>query len=204
MPTELTNPLYFPTRGEWRRWLEKNHAKETEAWVLRYNKKNSGTLSVTYEEALEEALCFGWIDGRMRGVDSEKSAVRFSPRKDKSVWSRVNKDKAERLIKEGKMTPAGLAKIEAAKKSGAWDNTRALKVAQEIPADLQEALRKNLEAWDNFQKFPSSRRNGYIFYVNDAKTPATRQKRIADVVSFSMVLKQPKPQPGEKWWQVRR
>jgi uncharacterized protein YdeI (YjbR/CyaY-like superfamily) len=116
----------------------------------------------------------------------------------------VNKDKAEKLIKEGKMTAAGMAKIEEAKKNGAWDNAYVLKVAQEIPADLQEVLKKTPEAWDNFQRFPPSRRNGYIYYLNDAKTPATRQKRIADVVSFSMVLKQPKPQPGEKWWQIRR
>src|SRR3990170_5364029 len=176
---EISNPLYFPTRREWRKWLEKNHAKETEAWVLRY-KKDSGKPSITYEEALEEALCYGWIDGRMRGVDSEKSAVRFSPRKAKSRWSKVNKDKAEKMIAEGKMKAAGLAKIEEAKKSGAWETAYVLKVAQVIPTDLQAALEMNKEAWDNFQKFPPSRRNGYIYYLNDARTAATRQKRIAE------------------------
>jgi uncharacterized protein YdeI (YjbR/CyaY-like superfamily) len=194
---------YFPTRREWRKWLEKNHAKATEAWVLRY-KKGSSMPSITYEEALEEALCYGWIDGRMRGVDSEKSIVRFSPRRPKSIWSKVNKDKAKSLIAEGKMTAAGMAKIEAAKKSGAWDNAYVLKVAQDVPADLQEALSRNKKADSNFRKFPPSRRNGYIYYLSSAKTPVTRQKRIAEVIERSMVLKQPKPQPGEKWWQVKR
>ena len=200
---EIQNALYFPTRREWRKWLEKNHAKETEAWVLRY-KKDSGKSSVTYEEALEEALCYGWIDGRMRGVDSEKSAVRFSPRKAKSRWSKVNKDKAEKMIAEGKMTAAGMTKIEDARESGAWASAYVLKEAQEIPADLQKALQQNKEIWSNFQKFPPSRRNGYIYWLDDAKTPATRQKRIAEIIDRSAVLKQPKPKPGEKWWQVRR
>lgn len=198
---EIANPLYFQTRRDWRQWLERNHARETEAWVLRY-KKDSGKQSITYNEALEEALCYGWIDGRMKGIDSEKSAVRFSPRKPKSIWSKVNKDKAEKLITEGKMTPAGMEKIEAAKKSGAWDNAYVLKVAQDIPADLQEALSKNKEAKANFQKFSPSRRNGYIYYLADAKTTATRQKRIADIIALSLQPKQPKPQPGEKWWQL--
>src|SRR3989337_1232966 len=122
---EVSDALYFKNRREWRKWLERHHAKETEAWVLRY-KKDSGKPSVTYEEALDEALCYGWIDGRMKGVDAEKSAVRFSPRKVRSRWSKVNKDKAERLISEGKMTAAGLAKIEEARQSGAWANAYVL------------------------------------------------------------------------------
>jgi uncharacterized protein YdeI (YjbR/CyaY-like superfamily) len=140
----------------------------------------------------------------MRGVDSEKSAVRFSPRNAKSRWSRVNKDKAEKLIAKGKMTPAGLAAIEEAKKSGNWDKAYVLRVPQQIPADLQEALQKNEEIWSNFQKFPPSRRNAYIYWLDDAKTSATRQKRIAEIIDRSAILKQPRPQPGEKWWQVRR
>jgi uncharacterized protein YdeI (YjbR/CyaY-like superfamily) len=200
---ETINYLYFPTRREWRKWLQQNQARATEAWVLRY-KKASGITSITYEEALEEALCYGWIDGRVRGVDGEKSAVRFSPRKPKSNWSKVNKDRAEKLIAEGKMAAAGMAKIDAAKKSGAWESAYVLKVAQEIPSDLQEALSRNKEAEANFRKFPPSRRNAYIYYLNAAKTPATRQKRITEVIERSIVLKQPKPQPGEKWWQVKK
>lgn len=200
---ESDNYLYFPTRREWRKWLEKNHAGETEAWVLRY-KKDSGKPSVSYDDALDEALCFGWIDGRMKGVDSEKSAVRFSPRKPKSRWSKVNKEKAEKLITEGKMTEAGMATIKEAKKSGAWAKAYVLKETQEIPADLREALSKNKESENNFRKFPPSRRNAYIYWLDDAKTSATRQKRIIEVVARSMILKQPKPEPGEKWWRVWR
>ena len=196
---EISNPLYFPTRREWRKWLERNHAKETEAWVLRY-KKDSGKPSVNYEEALNEALCYGWIDGRMKSIDAEKSAVRFSPRKARSRWSKVNKDKAEKLISEGKMTAAGLAKIEEARQSGAWANAYVLNEKQEIPADLQEALLKDKAAGENFQSFPPSRRNAYIYWLNDAKTPATRQRRIAEVVTRSAMPKRPRPKPGEKWW----
>lgn len=187
---EITNALYFPNRREWRRWLAQNHDKETEAWVLRY-KKNSGKPSVSYEEALEEALCFGWIDGRMRGVDSEKSAVRFSPRKAKSRWSKVNKDKAEKLIEQGKMVPAGLAKIEEAKKGSNWDNAYSTRMIEGIPPDLEEALSANQEAWKNFQRFATGYRNTYIYWVNDAKTSETRKRRIAEVVARSAINKKP-------------
>ena len=200
---ELENSFYAASRSEWRQWLEQNHAKEKEVWLLRY-KKDSPTPSVSYNEALEEALCFGWIDGKVKSVDSERSAVRFSPRKPKSIWSKINKDKAERLIKEGKMTPAGLAKIEEAKKSGAWDKAYATREVWEIPADLNQALAGNKEAWDRFQKFTNSQRNVYIFWINDAKTAVTRQRRIAEVVVRAAMPKQPKPEPGEKWWRTRR
>lgn len=200
---EIDNPLYCPSRLEWRKWLEQNHAKEKEVWILRY-RKDSGKPSVSYNDAVEEALCFGWIDGKVKGIDSEKSGLRFSPRKARSSWSKINKDKAEKMIKEGKMTAAGLVKIEEAKKSGAWVNAYVLREAQDIPDDLKEALAGNKEAWNNFQSFAPSHRNAYIYWLNDAKTPETRQRRIAEVVTRSAMPKQPRPEPGEKWWQVRR
>ncbi len=200
---EIDNPLYCAGQPEWHKWLEQNHAKEKAVWLLRY-KKDSATPSVTYTEALEEALCFGWIDGKVKGIDKEKSAIRFSPRKPKSLWSKTNKDKAEKLIQEGRMTPAGLAKIEEARKSGNWDNAYASGQPQEIPADLTRALEKNKEAWNSFLGFSDSHKNAYIFWINDAKTPVTRQKRIADVVVRAAMPKQPKPEPGEKWWRTRR
>jgi uncharacterized protein YdeI (YjbR/CyaY-like superfamily) len=116
----------------------------------------------------------------------------------------VIEDGAERLIAGGKMTAAGLAKIKAAKKSGAWEKAYILNIAQELPPDLKKALSRCKEAMANFLKFPPSRRNACIYYLNDAKTPATRQKRIAEIIERSMLLKHPKPQPGKKWWQIKR
>lgn len=196
---EPDNAMYFPSRHEWREWLERNHDKAKEVWFIQY-KKNSGKPSVSYEDALEEALCFGWIDGIIKKIDEERFANRYSPRKAKSRWSKTNKDKAENLIREGKMTASGLAKIEEAKKSGAWGNAYLTRDASQILADLKEALLKNEEAWKNFQGFTNYRQNAYFQFVNDAKTTATRQKRIAEVVAMAMTPKQPRPKPGEKWW----
>ena len=116
---DIDHPLYCASRREWRKWLERNHDKENEVWLERY-KKSSGTTSVSYLEALEEAISFGWIDGKVKGIDSTKSAIRFSPRRPDSIWSKGNKDRAEKLIKEGKVTPAGLAAVESARKRGHW------------------------------------------------------------------------------------
>jgi len=200
---EVENALYFPNRPQWRKWLEQNHDKANDVWILRY-RKDSSKPAISYEEALEEALCFGWIDGKVKGIDNEKSGLRFSPRKAKSRWSMVNREKAERLMKEGKMTPSGLAAIEAAKKSGAWENAYVLDKAIDIPADLEEALAQNKLADAAFRSLPPSRRNAYIYHLDDAKTPETRQKRIGEVIRIAMQPKQPKPQPGEKWWQIPR
>ena len=116
---DIMNPLEFSGPEQWRGWLVKNHSVAKEAWLVIY-KKNSGKTGINYAQALEEALCFGWIDGRMKSLDNEKFALRYSPREKGSVWSKPNKDAAERLINEGKMTEAGLKSIQEAKKSGAW------------------------------------------------------------------------------------
>src|SRR4030042_3901104 len=118
---QITNPKHFKNRGEFRKWLEKNHAKKTELWILFY-KVRTNKKSVRYAEAVEEALCFGWIDGILKRIDDEKHAQRFTPRNPKSIWSKVNKERAKRMINEGKMTNAGLIKIKDAKKSGWWQN----------------------------------------------------------------------------------
>lgn len=187
---EIENSFYAPSRSEWRKWLEQNHAKEKEVWLIHY-KKGSGKPTLSHDEALEEALCFGWIDGKTRSIDEERFTFRYSPRKTRSRWSKTNKDKAERLIKEGKMTPAGLAKIEEAKKSGAWDNAYVNKIIEGIPLDLESALSSNKDAWNNFQRFANGYRNLYIRWVNDAKTTETRKRRIAEVVARSSINKKP-------------
>jgi uncharacterized protein YdeI (YjbR/CyaY-like superfamily) len=113
-------PLHFTTAEEWRAWLDSNHATEGDVWLMIY-KKHSGTTSVTVDRSVEEALCFGWIDSSMQPIDEQRYALRFTPRRKGSNWSERNKERATRLIEEGRMTQAGLAMIEEAKRDGRWD-----------------------------------------------------------------------------------
>ena len=177
----MENALYFEEREAWRGWLERNHDKERCVWLVHY-KKGSGKKGITLEESVEEAICFGWIDGKLKKIDAEKFILRFTPRKADSVWSKINKERAERMIMAGRMTNAGLGKIEAAKKTGWWDKAYTNRIIDEIPADLQQALMKEEGALNNFQNFANSYRNMYVGWVNDAKTDGTRQKRIQKVV----------------------
>jgi uncharacterized protein YdeI (YjbR/CyaY-like superfamily) len=172
--------VYFKTRAEWRRWLERHHDRKTEIWLIHY-RKHSGEPGVRYEEAVEEALCFGWIDGQLRKIDDEKFRLRYSPRRLRSPWSRINRKKAEKMIRAGKMTAAGLARIEEAKKTGLWQRAYTNKTRERMPSDLKAALLKNREAWDNFRKFANTYRNMYIGWVVSAKTEETRKRRIDKV-----------------------
>ena len=181
MKLDISKALTFKDRSEWRKWLEQNHNKASEALVIHY-RKDSGKKGLDHFEAVEEALCFGWIDSILRRVDDERFVLKYTPRKANSVWSKVNKDKAEQLIKAGKMTTAGMAKIEEAKKNGNWDNAYTSLIKDTLPADLKQALLKNKKAWYNFQKFATTYRNMYTGWLNSAKTDATRQKRIIEIL----------------------
>ena len=174
---EITNPKHFKSRDELRKWLEKNHAKQTELWILFY-KVHTNKKSVRYAEAVEEALCFGWIDGILKRIDDEKHAQRYTPRKAKSIWSNVNKERAKRMIEQGKMTDAGLIKIKEAKKSGWWKKAYSFEVENIMPGEMKEVLMSDEEAWTNFQKFGKSYQNTYIFWVNYAKREETKKKRM--------------------------
>lgn len=174
----------FKDAQTWRYWLDQNHNKLNEAWLV-IIKKASEQIGLRYEEALEEALCFGWIDGIMKSVDHDRFVLRFSPRKVKSIWSKKNKDKATQLITQGKMTAAGSEKIEEAKRYGSWDAAYTNKKRDEIPPDLKKALVKNPTAWAHFEGFANSYQNMYIGWVISAKTDKTRKKRIIDVVERS-------------------
>ncbi|MBM3155996.1 MAG: hypothetical protein FJ004_01765 [Chloroflexi bacterium] len=187
---ELSKALYFKNRDEWRVWLENNHDKEKEAWLVHY-KKHSGKTGVSYIEAVEEALCFGWIDSKGKRIDEERFILKYSPRKSKSVWSQNNKEKAEKLIASGRMTDAGLAKIEEAKKSGAWENAYTDRKKQRMPSDLKKALLEDKAVWNNFKSFANSYRNMYIGWVNSTKTEETRKRRIGEVVKRSLLNKKP-------------
>ena len=187
---ELRKALDFKDSQEWHKWLQINHDVENVAWLF-IHKKRSTKSGISYHEALEEALCFGWIDGKMRSVDEDKFILRFSPRKTKSVWSKINKEKAELLIAQRKMTIAGLVKIEEAKKNSLWEEAYTNRKKDVIPTDLENALSENRVAWVNFHSFANSYRNMYIGWVTGAKTEETRKRRIAEVVKRSTLNKKP-------------
>ncbi len=178
---EFNSALSFKNRDEWRKWLENNYRTEKEVWLFHY-KKHVGKIGIQLEEAVEEALCFGWIDGKLRKVDDERFMLRYSPRKPDSVWSRLNREKVETLIAAGKMTAAGLSIIEEAKKRGSWDQAYTNLKRDRIPANLRKALAQDKTALDNFQRFANSYRNMYIQWVKSAKTAKTRKGRIEKVV----------------------
>ena len=178
---QITNPKHFKTSGEFRKWLEKNHVKQTELWLLFY-KVNTNKKCVRYAEAVEEALCFGWIDGIVKRIDDEKHAQRYTPRKPRSIWSNLNKERAKRMIEQGKMTDAGLIKIKEAKKSGWWKRAYSFEVENIMSPEMKEVLMSDEQAWNNFQKFGKSYKNTYIFYVNYAKREETKKKRMQMVL----------------------
>ena len=180
----------MPSGDEWRQWLERNHKSASEAWLVHY-KKGIKKPGISYREALDEALNFGWIDTRLKSLDKEKYMLRYVPRKPGSAWSKQNKDRAEELMRQGRMTPAGLATIEDARRSGNWDRAYTFLKPYEMPEDLKKALSTNSTALEHFEAFANSPRNMYIHWVNSARTQATRNKRIAEVVRRSELNQKP-------------
>jgi len=171
----------FLDHKEWRKWLEENHSFEKEVWVIIYKKK-SGKKGLKYQEAVEEAICFGWIDSKMQSIYAKRFRQRFSPRKNNSIWSKNNKETAEKMIHEGKMVKAGFEIINEAKRNGKWNTAYSSKMVSTIPKDLEKALNENELAWKNFKKFSNSTKFQYIYWVESAQRDETRQKRIIDVV----------------------
>jgi uncharacterized protein YdeI (YjbR/CyaY-like superfamily) len=180
--TSTTARRLFKERGEWRAWLAKHHDNENGTWLL-YYKKRSGKTSITYPEALDEALCYGWIDSIVKKCDEEKYMRRFTPRNPRSLWSAANKGHVARLIREGRMTEHGLAKIDAAKKNGSWAKLDAVDRDRKPPRDLLDALARDLEAGACFERMPPSSRKLYGFWVDSAKRPETRARRIAETLA---------------------
>ena len=174
----------FHDHKEWRIWLERNHSSENEVWVI-IQKKKSERNGLKYQEAVEEAICFGWIDSKMQSIDNNSFRQRFSPRKKNSIWSKKNKETAEKMIQERKMKKSGFETINIAKQNGKWDAAYSSKDVLIIPKDLEKALKQNKLAWKNFNKFSNSKRLQFIYWVNSAKKDETRQKRIINVVKKS-------------------
>lgn len=180
LPENAVHPL---TRAEWRAWLEQNHTRKEGVWLVTY-KKTTGKPTVEYDESVEEALCFGWIDSKGNKLDEERSLLWFAPRKAGSNWSASNKERVERLIAGGQMTLAGLAKIEAAKADGSWSALDSVE-ALEIPPDLEAALGAYSDAGQNFEAFPRSVKRAILEWIANAKKPETRAKRVQETARLA-------------------
>jgi uncharacterized protein YdeI (YjbR/CyaY-like superfamily) len=175
-PTDL--PIKpFASKEKWADWLAKQHDKSAGVW-LKLAKKGSAISSVTYEEALDIALCYGWIDGQKKGFDDRYWLQKFTARGSKSIWSKINTEKVEKLIASGEMKPAGLKAIEAAKQDGRWDAAYASQKNISIPEDFQAALDKNKKAKAFFATLNSANRYAILFRIETAKKAETRAKRI--------------------------
>ncbi|MFX0202868.1 MAG: YdeI family protein [Candidatus Hodarchaeota archaeon] len=181
----MKNSRHFRSISEWRSWLDENHAEEQAIWLI-IQKKASTKPGIHYEDAVLEAIAYGWIDGKMHRLNDDEFVQLFTPRRRNSVWSLNNRGRAERLISEGRMTPAGLRTVEEAKQNGRWDTAySSRRGAVSIPRDVIEALKKNKEAHENFESFPPSARFMYIHWINEAKRRDTRERRIFTVVDRS-------------------
>jgi uncharacterized protein YdeI (YjbR/CyaY-like superfamily) len=184
METFKDLPAFFPkTRAAWRKWLEKNHDKAPMVWLVMYSKE-SGVKSITYPEAVEEALCFGWIDSVVYKRDEDSRYQYFTKRKHNSRWSALNKKRVAAMIQQGLMTKAGQDMIDLAKKTGTWDTLTEID-KHTIPPDLQKALNKNKTALKHFKAFPPSARHMILAWIQDAKRPETRLKRIDETVALA-------------------
>ena len=176
--------FYAKNRKTWRSWLEKNNDKEKSVWLIIY-RKDTAKKSVNYTEAVEEALCFGWIDSKANKRDEESFYQFFTRRNLKSNWSRVNKERAAKLIDDRLMTSRGLETIELAKRNGTW--TALDKIENlELPIDLKKVLKQNAEAAKYFDAFPRSVKKGILEWIQNGKKEETREKRIKETVSLAL------------------
>ena len=176
-------PVECTTVAAWERWLKRHHATAAGVWI-RMAKKASGIASIDHPEALEVALCYGWIDGQRKGEDAQHFLQRFTPRTARSTWSKINRDKVLKLIDDGRMQPAGLAEIERARADGRWDAAYDAQSVATVPPDLQAALDANRKAKAFFATLDSRNRYAVLFRTQGAKKPETRARRIAQFVEM--------------------
>lgn len=173
----------FASRGAWEEWLEERHATSDGVW-LKIARKGSGIESVTFAEALDVALCYGWIDSQAAKFDGDYWLQRFTPRKPRSKWSRVNREKVEGLIEGGEMKPAGLREVERAKADGRWDAAYEPPSTATVPDDLRLALEHSEGAREFFEKLDKTNRYAILYGIQDARKPETRERRIARFVAM--------------------
>jgi uncharacterized protein YdeI (YjbR/CyaY-like superfamily) len=189
MPPE-DNTLYFTDREQWRLWLTENADRRNHVWLI-YFKKRTGKPTIPYDDAVEEALCFGWIDGLVRRLDDERYMQRYTPRKPRSMWSDSNKARVEKMLRLGRMTPAGLAVVAAARDDGTWDLVDETRLLTDPPEALLAALAENPVAQDFFLSLAPSQRKQYTWWIVSAKKEETRARRISRVVAWCAQRKKP-------------
>jgi uncharacterized protein YdeI (YjbR/CyaY-like superfamily) len=182
MPRDDLPIVQFASRAAWAQWLAEHHASDG-VWI-QIAKKASGIPTVTHAEALEEALRYGWIDGQRAPLDETHFLQRFTPRRPRSKWSQVNRQKAIELIEQGRMMPAGMAQVEAAKQDGRWDAAYQPQSSLTVPEDFQRALDENPAAREFFATLRGTRRYSFIYRILDAKRPETRARRIREFVNM--------------------
>ncbi len=182
------NAIHPQSRAAWRAWLLEHYTRANGVWVVTWRAQAARTdttkVRLEYDDIVEEALCFGWIDSKPGSLDAERTMLWVSPRKAKSGWSRPNKERIERMLAAGLMHPAGLAKIEAAKADGSWSKLDVVETL-EIPPDLAKELALHPPAAENFEQFPRSARRGILEWIAQAKRPETRAKRIAETARLA-------------------
>ena len=173
----------FASRDAWHEWLAANHERSQGVWI-EFARKDSGLSSVTYAEAVEVALCHGWIDSRSQSVDEQRYRQRFTPRRPRSRWSRINCASVERLLAEGRLAPAGIREMEAAKRDGRWDAAYASPRAMVVPPDLEARLKKSPKARRAFEKLDGRNRYAILYRLHDAKRPETRERRLEQFIAM--------------------
>lgn len=177
--------LTFIDRTAWRSWLESHSFNESEVWLV-IRKKHAALPGLSLADAVEEALCFGWIDSTLNTRDEQTYLLRFSPRKPNSVWSKTNIRRVEKLQRSGCLTDVGLAAVQAAKESGQWQATIDRENPEMLPSDLEAALRRMKGAMEAYHSLPDSKKKRYVYWLQSAKREATRQKRIAEIVRLAL------------------
>ncbi len=178
-PANSVDPV---TRARWRAWLARHHGRDEGTWLV-IGKKSAKSKRLLYDEAVEEALCYGWIDSRTRSLDDERTMIWMSPRQAKSAWSKSNKERIERMVAAGRVAAAGLAVVAAAKRSGTWNALDKVD-ALETPDDLARALRA-AKGYENFNAFPPGSRRNVLAWIESAKKAETRAKRIAETARLA-------------------
>jgi uncharacterized protein YdeI (YjbR/CyaY-like superfamily) len=176
-----SNTLYVTTREEWRAWLADHHDSQTVIWLI-YYKKHTGQPRISYDDAVEEALCFGWIDSIVRKLDDERFAQKFTPRRDSTKWSAPNRRRVRKLIQEGRMTEVGLAKIDRSVLDEE-PHAKPIKATLEIPQFLELALNASPKAWKSFQDLAPSYRRLYVAWIMDARKAETRERRVKEAIA---------------------
>ena len=182
--------LYVTNREDWREWLEKNHITKKEIWLI-YYKKHTGKPRIAYDDAVEEALCFGWIDSTVKRLDDEKYMQKFTPRRTKSIWSEINIKRAKKMVTQKRMTKAGLVLFKEVQKKKKGSKAKIVKMELTTPVDLNKELKKNKRAYVNFNNFAPGYKKLYIRWITDAKRKETRERRIKQVVQWAKQNKKP-------------